>query len=195
MSDEEQQEDQEEASSSEEDELASVLPLFKKRLRWLFIVMPIGLLLALALLAASIYVVIYSGSQSMRAFEDLPSYRINLLTKGYREAGKEFDSSMESSRTAFVGDKTWELFQEANSLSDFMLAGEESQLTSLLDYRKAMVRFADRAGGTLEWKRYFLAQIDTLIKNSRDRKELIIAFSGQFPSVEPEPDPMLEIDE
>lgn len=185
MSDEEQQEDQ---SPSEEDEVAIALPLLKKRLRWLKISIPLALLLAIGLLGASIYVVIYSGAQSMRAFEGLPSYQMNLLVKGYRQSRADFDSSMESSRTAFVGDKTWELFKEANSLTDFMLAGEEGQLQVLIDYRKTMVRFADRTGGTLEWKRYFLAQIDTLIKNSSDRKEEIITYSGQFPEFEPELD-------
>jgi len=189
VSDDEQQKEEQkegEQSSSEEDELVSVLPLFKKRSRRIIFALPIALLLVLALLGASIYVVIFSGAQSMQAFEELPSYQINLLIKNYRQATKDFDASMESSRIAFIGDNTWELFKEASSLSDLMLAGEESQMKTLIDYRRAMLQFADRAGGALEWKRYFIAQIDTLIKNSEDRQKRIIAYSGQFPSIEPD---------
>ncbi len=180
----ENENEEKEQTPSEEDELASALPLFKKRLRRLQVAVPIALLLVLGLLAGSIYVVIYSGSKSMQAFEELPQYQVNMLIKGYRQTVSDFDESMKTSRNAFLGEETTAFIEDASNLADFMLDSEDAQLNALLNYRKVMIDFADKAGGTLEWKKYFLAEIDGLITNSRDRKEAIITLSGRFPEVD-----------
>ena len=155
-----------------------------KRFLWTAVV---GFLLSLALIAGVVTVVVYTGMLSIRAFEELPRYRVNHLTNDYNDAVKSFDKSWADTKGLIVGEEANLVLTQARSLAESVLQSEKDLAAIVTIYGETMNAAAGQIGGTLEWKRYFQSQIDSLQRDSDKRQEALAAQVAQFPQPAPPP--------
>lgn len=177
------------ASPREGDSDADPYAGIRRKLNYYRLFAVLGVLVNLALLVGSVFVVVYSGTQSMAAFEGLPRYQVNSLAIAYRDAVKTFDQSMAATRQKLDGAAAQRVLYKSRLLSDQALVAERAFNQLLVEYAGIMAQGAEQIGGALEWNRYFQADVRALRDNSAARLQALQALFDRFPAPSPPEQP------
>ncbi len=154
----------------------------QRRLRRFGLFAYLCIILEAAIIAATVVVIWHLATQSMAAFNQLPTYQMNTLRIGYQAAVRDFDQASASLRRELNDDKPKVILEWAPQLSRTLLATEQEFQRTLDEYGLVMAQAAEQVGGALEWNQHFQTQLAELRERSLKRQAGMQAYIDVFPA-------------